>query len=98
MALVDENIMLQFKASVGDSIKIGNIFYKIEGKILKIPGETSLRSDIQPRVYIPRAHLDSMFLLQRGSRVEHSRFIKFDSASRDRSNKVNLKQYSRTET
>ena len=78
MALVDENIMLQFKASVGDSIKIGNIFYKIEGKILKIPGETSLRSDIQPRVYIPRAHLDSMFLLQRGSRVEHSRFIKFD--------------------
>ena len=59
-------------------LMVVNIFYKIEGKILKIPGETSLRSDIQPRVYIPRAHLDSMFLLQRGSRVEHSRFIKFD--------------------
>ena len=76
-ALVDETIMLQFGASVGDSIKIGNLFYEIEGKILSIPGETSLRSDIQPRVYIAKTNLDSLFLLQRGSRVEYSFFLKF---------------------
>lgn len=76
-ALVDETIMLQFNASVGDSIKIGNLFYEIEGKILSIPGETSLRSDIQPRVYIAKTNLDSLFLLQRGSRVEYSFFLKF---------------------
>ena len=76
-ALVDETIMLQFEASVGDSIKIGNLYYRIEGKILSIPGETSLRSDIQPRVYITRTNLDSLFLLQRGSRVEYSFFLQF---------------------
>ena len=76
-ALVDETIMLQFNATVGDSIKIGNLYYRIEGKILSIPGETSLRSDIQPRVYISKTNLDSLFLLQRGSRVEYSFFLQF---------------------
>lgn len=80
-ALVDDNIMLQFDAQIGDSIKVGNALFRIEGRLLKIPGETSLRSDIQPRVYLPMDHLDRTHLIQRGSRVEYATFLQFPDGS-----------------
>jgi putative ABC transport system permease protein len=75
-ALVDDNIMMQFGAAVGDSIKVGSAFFRIEGRLIKIPGETSLSSDVQPRIYLPMDHLDRTHLVQRGSRVEYEVFFK----------------------
>lgn len=80
-ALVDDNIMMQFDAQVGDSIKVGNAFFRIEGRLIKIPGETSLSSDVQPRIYLPMAHLDRTHLVQRGSRVEYEVFFKLETDS-----------------
>ena len=80
-ALVDDNIMMQYGASVGDSIKVGSAFFRIEGRLIKIPGETSLSSDVQPRVYLPMAYLDRTHLVQRGSRVEYEIFFKLDADS-----------------
>ncbi len=77
-ALVDDNIMLQFDAQIGDSIKVGNALFRIEGRLLEIPGETSLRSDVQPRVFLPMSYLDRTHLLQRGSRVEYATYLKLD--------------------
>ena len=57
-ALVDDNIMMQFNAQIGDSIRVGNALFRIEGRLIEIPGETSLRSDVQPRVYLPMRYLD----------------------------------------
>ena len=75
-ALVDDNIMMQFNAQIGDSIKVGNALFRIEGRLIEIPGETSLRSDVQPRVYLPMRYLDKTHLIQRGSRVEYATFLK----------------------
>ena len=80
-ALVDEALMLQFGATVGDSIKIGDTVFCIGGRLLRIPGENALFSDIQPRVYIPMSYLDNTRLIQRGSRVTYSAFFRF--AERD---------------
>ena len=74
-ALVDEALMLQFGAAVGDSIKIGDTVFLIGGRLLRIPGENALFSDIQPRVYIPMSYLDDTHLIQRGSRVTYSAFF-----------------------
>lgn len=76
-ALVDEALMLQFGAAVGDSIKIGDTVFCIGGRLLRVPGENALFSDIQPRVYIPRSYLDRTRLIQRGSRVTYTAFFRF---------------------
>ena len=80
-ALVDEALMLQFGAAVGDSIEIGDAVFRIGGRLLRIPGENALFSDIQPRVYISMSHLDRTHLIQRGSRVTYTAFFRF--AERD---------------
>ena len=75
-ALVDENVMLQFKAEVGDLLKIGDHEFRIAGRLRKIPGETLAFSLISPRIYIPMAHLDQTGLLQKGSLVRHRVYFK----------------------
>lgn len=76
-ALVDGTLLKQFKAEVGDSIRIGRRSYAIEGELVKMPRESSIVSSISPRVYIPRSELDTT-LLGRGSRAEYEVYFKFD--------------------
>jgi putative ABC transport system permease protein len=75
-ALVDENVMLQFKAEVGDLLKIGDHEFRIAGRLRKIPGETLAFSLISPRIYIPMAYLDQTGLLQKGSLVRYRIYFK----------------------
>ena len=78
-ALVDENVMLQFNARIGDQIKIGEQEFRIAGKLRKIPGETLAFSLISPRIYIPMAYLDQTGLLQKGSLVRYRIYFKLPS-------------------
>jgi putative ABC transport system permease protein len=76
-ALVDENVMLQFNARLGDRLKIGEHEFRIAGHLRKIPGETLAFSLISPRVYIPMAFLERTGLLQKGSLVRYRVYFKF---------------------
>jgi putative ABC transport system permease protein len=78
-ALVDENLMLQFDAQLGDRVKIGDQEFRIAGKLRKIPGEPVAFSLISPRVYVPMRYLEGSPLLQRGSLVRYRVYFKFDS-------------------
>ena len=77
-ALVDEKVLLQFGARVGDRLRIGEREFRIAGKLKKIPGENLAFSLISPRVYIPLAHLDPA-LLQKGSLVRYQVYLKFSA-------------------
>ena len=76
-AFVDENVMLQFNAQVGDRVKIGDYEFQIAGKLRKIPGETLAFSLISPRIYIPMEYLDRTQLVQKGSLVRYRVFFQF---------------------
>ena len=76
-ALVDDTLMLQFDAAVGDSISVGDRRFSITGRLLKIPGEAPMATDLEPRVFIPTRYLEETRLLQQGSRVSHRRFFRF---------------------
>jgi putative ABC transport system permease protein len=78
-ALVDEKVMLQFNAQVGDRVRIGEQDFRITGKLRKIPGETLAFSLISPRVYIPMAYLNHTELIQKGSLVRYRVYFKFAS-------------------
>jgi putative ABC transport system permease protein len=79
--LVDENVMLQFNAGIGDSLKIGEHVFRITGKLRKIPGESLAFSLISPRVYIPMGYLDQTGLLQKGSLVRYRVYFKLPAAT-----------------
>ena len=77
-ALVDKTLMLQFNATVGDSIKVGEITFLIEGTLLKAPGQTGLSSSVAPSVYIPLDYLEQTGLSQKGSRINYKFYYQFD--------------------
>ncbi len=76
-ALADNTLMLQFDAAVGDSIKVGNSTFALSGGISKVPGQPGIAATVAPPVYIPLSSLAASGLLQRGSRVNYKRFVKF---------------------
>ncbi|HEY6368776.1 MAG TPA: FtsX-like permease family protein, partial [Candidatus Binatia bacterium] len=78
-ALVDENLVLQIDARIGDRVKIGDHEFRIAGKLRKIPGEPVTFSLISPRVYVPMSFLEGSPLLQRGSLVRYRVYLKFDA-------------------
>ncbi len=77
-ALVDQTLMLQFNAKVGDSIKVGNLTFLIDGILNKAPGQTGIASGIAPIVYIPLQYLQATGLEQKGSRINYNYYYKYD--------------------
>ncbi|MBI3249439.1 MAG: ABC transporter permease [Deltaproteobacteria bacterium] len=75
-ALVDESLLYQFDAQVGDTITIGTFSFAIVGRLQKIPGEAGAASLIGPRVYIPLAYLPQTALVQEGSMVTYRVYFK----------------------
>jgi putative ABC transport system permease protein len=75
-ALVDDSLLYQFDATIGDTIKIGAFSFTIVGRLQKIPGEAGAASLIGPRVYIPLAYLPQTSLIQEGSMVTYRVYMK----------------------
>ena len=75
-ALVDDNLLLQFAAQVGDTIKIGEATFQIVGRLKKIPGEAVAAALIGPRIYIPMTALESTALRQKGSRMTYKVYLR----------------------
>ncbi len=78
-ALVEKLLLAQFNAQVGDSIKIGEVTFLIEGELQKAPGQTGITASVAPAVYIPMEYLESTGLVQYGSRVNYVRYYEFAS-------------------
>ena len=76
-ALVDDNLMIQHGAEIGDPIRIGLRTLEIAGRLISIPGETAAMSTIGPRVFIPLGELESTALIQPGSRATYRALFKF---------------------
>jgi len=76
-ALVDDALMIQFDARIGDPVKLGHATFRIVGRLKKIPGETAVQSFVGPRIYITEALLPETGLIQPGSLVSRHRFFRF---------------------
>lgn len=76
-ALVDQTLMLQFGAKVGDSVKVGDLNFKILGTLTKAPGQTGIASTIAPTVFIPLKYLEKTNLIKTGSRINNKFYYKY---------------------
>ncbi|GLR16145.1 ABC transporter permease [Portibacter lacus] len=75
-ALVDDGMMLQYSAEIGDSIKLGQETFVIGGRLKNAFGSVDLGSGFAPTVYIGRESLAATELIQPGSLVDYSIFLK----------------------
>lgn len=75
--LMEESMMLQFGASIGDSVRIGSETFELAGAIKRVPGEMAAVGLLAPRVYIPLRSVEATGLLQYGSVARHKVFIEF---------------------
>ncbi|MGV3641116.1 MAG: ABC transporter permease [Adhaeribacter sp.] len=70
-ALVDQTLMLQYRARVGDSIRVGELLFQIAGVLYKAPDQSGITASVAPAVYIPLQYLDRTGLVQKGSRINY---------------------------
>ncbi|MCZ6633096.1 MAG: ABC transporter permease [bacterium] len=77
-ALLDNSLMLQFDAKVGDSVRLGTQTFRIAGRVKKIPGEALAVMTIAPRVFIPLSTLETTGLIQIGSLASYYAYFKFE--------------------
>jgi putative ABC transport system permease protein len=75
-ALVDESAMIEHGLEIGDSIRLGAAYFTISGRLLAMFGNAALTSAFAPPVYIGRAYLDETQLVQEGSLVNYSYYLK----------------------
>ncbi|WP_235296951.1 ABC transporter permease [Portibacter marinus] len=76
LALVDDGMLLQYNAAIGDSIKLGKATFKIGGRLKSSFGSVDIGSGFAPVVYIGRSYLDSTDLIQPGSLVDYTIYRK----------------------
>ncbi len=77
-ALVDQTLMLQYNAKVGDSVKVGDLNFKITGAITKAPGQTGIGASVAPTVFIPLKYLEKTNLIKTGSRLNNKFYFRYD--------------------
>lgn len=75
-ALVDQAVLIQLAVAVGDTLRIGDGWFVIDGVLTRVPGEVALRAAMGPRVYIPGAYLEETGLLQYGSRARYAAYLR----------------------
>src|SRR5438128_2167635 len=56
-ALLEEALLIQYDAQIGDPVRLGELTTRIVGSLRKVPGETLALATIAPRVYLPMADL-----------------------------------------
>jgi putative ABC transport system permease protein len=76
-ALVEENLLIQFGAKVGDKIRLGKLTLPVIGELKKVPGESAALAVISPRVYLPMRDLDRTGLLGQGGLARYRVFFQF---------------------
>lgn len=76
-ALVDQTLMLQFNAKIGDSIRIGDLTFAILGILNKAPGQTGIATTVAPIVYIPLQYLEKTGLTKIGSRITYKYYYRY---------------------
>jgi putative ABC transport system permease protein len=74
-ALVEAPLLDHLAISVGDSIRLGAIWFQVRGALTSLPPEITFRNALGPRVYIAATHLEATELLRFGSLARHEAFL-----------------------
>ncbi|MGH7448697.1 MAG: ABC transporter permease, partial [Longimicrobiales bacterium] len=74
-ALMEPSLMQQLGAVVGDSVRLGAVWFEIRGALTSLPPELSFRTAVGPRIYIGAGMLEETGLLRFGSIARHEAYL-----------------------
>ena len=74
-ALVEQSLLDQLGVEVGDSIRLGSVWFDITAALTSLPPELSFRGAVGPRVYIAESMLDDTGLLRFGSLATYEAYL-----------------------
>ncbi len=80
-ALVEEGVLIQYGAKVGDVVRIGDLTTKVVGSLKKVPGETLVFATIAPRVYLSLGEVERANLIRDGSLARYKTFFQFPAGT-----------------
>ncbi len=77
VVIVEETLLRQFNANVGDAVRLGNSTFTVVGALQTLPGESSaLSATVAPRALIPRSALDATGLAERNVLIRHRTMLR----------------------
>ena len=76
--VLDENLAIQYEVSSGDSIKLGQTVFIVQGIVQSMPGNNAISASFTPSIYIPRSELEGTGLIQFGSRTNYRLYLKLN--------------------
>ncbi|MEY3369164.1 MAG: hypothetical protein RI973_2319 [Bacteroidota bacterium] len=76
LALVEKTLLLQFQLQPGDTVRVGNLSFRIAGQLNAAPGRAGIAGSVAPVVYIPKQFLEKTGLVQRGSLIWYQYFFR----------------------
>jgi putative ABC transport system permease protein len=79
-ALVDPSVLVYLDAEIGDTVRLGDASFVIDGSVQQAPGQMGIRAAIGPRVYIASSYLDATNLLRFGSLARYSAMLRVEDA------------------
>ncbi len=79
LALVDQTLLIQYDAQPGDSVKVGELTFKIAGKLTGAPGQSGITASVAPVVYIGKEYFEATGLQQKGSRINYHYYFQFET-------------------
>ncbi|MCS1409642.1 MAG: Macrolide export ATP-binding/permease protein MacB [Verrucomicrobia subdivision 3 bacterium] len=77
--LVEENLLLQYGAKVGDPVRLGDLETRIVGALQNVPGETMMLATVAPRVFLPDNLLASSGLMGTKSIARYCYYFQFNN-------------------
>jgi putative ABC transport system permease protein len=74
-ALLEAPLLEQLAVAIGDSVRVGELWFEVRGALTALPPEITFRSALGPRIYIDAARLPATGLLSFGSLARHEAFL-----------------------
>jgi putative ABC transport system permease protein len=73
--LIEPALLEPLAVAVGDSIRLGAVWFEIRGVLTALPPEVNFRTALGPRVFIDAAQLEATELLRFGSLARHEAYL-----------------------
>jgi putative ABC transport system permease protein len=74
--LLEAQLFEQLAIAIGDSVRLGELWFEVRGALTSLPPEISFRNALGPRVFIDAAHLPGTELLRFGSLARHEAYLR----------------------
>ncbi|HEX6135217.1 MAG TPA: FtsX-like permease family protein [Longimicrobiales bacterium] len=75
-ALVERSLLELLDVSIGDSIRLGEVWFEIAGALTQLPPEMSFRNAMGPRVFIDAGMLAEAGLIRFGSLARYEAYLR----------------------